>query len=57
MLDFQVACAQKLQTKNDFFCAASKYGMLLLNCKNFRKNATRDPRISSTLHFALFKNA
>ena len=23
MLYFQVACAQKFQTKNDFFCAAS----------------------------------
>ena len=40
MLYFQVACAQKLQTKNDFFCAASKYGMQLLNCNNFRKNDT-----------------
>ena len=42
MLYFQVACAQKLQTKNQkrFFCAASKYGMLLLNCKNFRENDT-----------------
>ena len=28
------------QTKNSFFCAASKYGMLLLICKNFRKNDT-----------------
>ena len=37
MLYFQVACAQKLQMKNDFFRAASKYGMLLLNCTNFRK--------------------
>ena len=41
MLYFQVACAQKLQTKNDFFCTASKYGMQLLNCKNFRKNDTK----------------
>ena len=40
MLDFQVACAQKFQTGNDFFCAASKYRMLLLICKNFRKNGT-----------------
>ena len=38
MLYFQVACAQKFQTKNDFFGAASKYRMLLLVCKNFRKN-------------------
>ena len=38
MLYFQVACAQKFQTKNDFFCAASKYGMLLLICKNLRRN-------------------
>ena len=37
---FQVACAQKFQTKNDFFRAASKCGMLLLICKNFRKNDT-----------------
>ena len=29
MLNFQVACAQKFQTKNIFFGAASKYGMLL----------------------------
>ena len=36
MLNFQVACAQKFQT----FGAASKYGMLLLICKNFRKNDT-----------------
>ena len=40
MLNFQVACAQKFQTKNDFFCAASKYEMLLLICKIFRKNDT-----------------
>ena len=30
MLNFQVACAQKFQAKNEFFCTASKYGMLLL---------------------------
>ena len=41
MLNFQVACAQKFQTKNNFFSAASKYGMLLLICKNFRKNDTQ----------------
>ena len=40
MLYFQVACAQKFQTKNDFFCAARKYGMSLSICKNFRKNDT-----------------
>ena len=41
MLNFQVACAQKFQNKNDsFFCAVSKYGMLLLICKNFRQNDT-----------------
>ena len=40
MLNFQVACAQKFQTKNSFFSAASKYGMLLLICKNIRKNDT-----------------
>ena len=33
MLNFQVACAQKFQTKNNFFGAARKYGMLLLICK------------------------
>ena len=38
MLNFQVACAQKFQTKNNFFGAASKYGMLLLICKNLRKS-------------------
>ena len=36
--DFQVACAQKFQTKIDLFCAASKHGMMLLICKNFIKN-------------------
>ena len=41
MFYFQVACAQKLQTKNDFFRAASKYGMLSLICTNFRKNYTK----------------
>ena len=35
MLNFQVACAKKFQPKN-----ASKYGMALLICKNFRKNDT-----------------
>ena len=40
MLNFQVTSAQKFQTKNDFFCAASKYGMLLLICKKIRKNDT-----------------
>ena len=50
MLNFQVACAQKFQTKNIFFGAASKYGILLLICKNFRKNyteeiLTREPKI------------
>ena len=30
MLNFQVACAQKFKTKNDCFCTAGKYGMLLL---------------------------
>ena len=40
MRNFQVVCAQKFQTKNDFFCAVSKYGMLLLVCENFRKNDT-----------------
>ena len=40
MLNSQVACAQKFQTKNNFFGAANKYGMLLLICKNFRKNYT-----------------
>ena len=40
MLNFKVACAQKFQTKNDFFCADRKYGMLLLICKNVRKNDT-----------------
>ena len=39
MLNF-VACAQKFQTKIVFFGAASKYGMLLLNRKKFRKNDT-----------------
>ena len=38
MLNFQVACERKFQTKNSFFGAPSKYGMLLLICKNFRKN-------------------
>ena len=38
MLDFQVA--QKFKLKIIFFCAASKYGMMLLICKNFRKNDT-----------------
>ena len=37
MLNFHVACAQKFQTKNDLFCAASKYRMSLLICKSFRK--------------------
>ena len=40
MLNFQVACAQKFQTKNNFFGAARKYGMLLLICKKIRKNDT-----------------
>ena len=40
MLNFQVACAQKFQTKSSFFGAASNYRMLLLMCKNFRKNDT-----------------
>ena len=38
--NFQVACAQEFQTNNDFFCAVSKYGMLLLICENFEKNYT-----------------
>ena len=38
MLNFQVACAQKFQTKNSFFGAARKYGMLI--CKKIRKNDT-----------------
>ena len=40
MLYFQVASMQKFQTKNDFFCAARKYGISLLICENFRKNYT-----------------
>ena len=40
MLYFQVACTQKFQMKNDFFCAAGKYGMLLSICKNLRRNDT-----------------
>ena len=42
MLYFQVACAQKFQTKNDFFCAAGKYGMLLSICirRDLRRNDT-----------------
>ena len=40
MLNYQVAYAQKFQTKNNFFSASSKYGMLLLICKKFRKNDT-----------------
>ena len=40
MLNFQMACAQKFQTKNDFFDAVSKYGMFLLICENFRKSNT-----------------
>ena len=48
MLNFQVACAQKFPTKNNFFGAARKYGMLLLICKKIRKNdaweiPTRNP--------------
>ena len=39
MLNFQVACAQEFHT-NNFFSAASKYGMLLLICQKFRKNDT-----------------
>ena len=37
MLNFQVACAQKFQNKNNNFCAVSKYGMLLLICENLEK--------------------
>ena len=40
MLDFQVARAQKFKLQMIFFCAASKYGMVLLICKNFSKNDT-----------------
>ena len=59
MLNFQVACAQKFQTKNSFFGAASKYGMLFLICKNFGKNDTvgntdARPLKPSIFHFALF---
>ena len=34
---FEVACVLKCKTKNDFFCVAGKYGLLLLICKYFRK--------------------
>ena len=44
MLNFQVACAQKFQTKNSFCSAASKYEMLLLICKKFRKMIRRKYR-------------
>ena len=55
MLFFQVTCAKKFQTKNDFFClAASKYGMLLLICKNFRKNYTYSKYRSATPEFSVF---
>ena len=46
MICFQVACAQKFQTKNDFSFSlkndfsASKYGILLLICKNLIRNDT-----------------
>ena len=40
MFNFQVACTKKFQPKNEFFCTASKYGMALLICQNFRKNGT-----------------
>ena len=40
MLNFQVVRAQKFQTKNNFFSAGSKYGMLLLICTKIRKNYT-----------------
>ena len=64
MLTFQVACAQKFKTKNDF-CDASKYEMLLLICKNSRKNNTvvnTDPRPLKIQYFSFravltFKNA
>ena len=62
MLNFQVACAQKFQTKNNFFGAAGKYGMLLLICKKFRKNDsyvgntdTRPPKIQYFLLRAVLK--
>ena len=47
MLYFQVTCAQKFQMKNDIFCAARKYGMSLLICKNFRKIIRSKYRLAS----------
>ena len=41
MLNFQVACAQKFQNKNDSFLRCQQiWNMLLLICENFRKNDT-----------------
>ena len=53
MLYFQVACAQKFHTKNDFFCAARKYGMWLLICKNSEK-MIRIEYLSVTPEFSAF---
>ena len=42
MLNFQVAAHKNFRLKLIFFGAASKFGMLLLICKNFRKNYTQE---------------
>ena len=41
MLNFQVACAQKFQIKNDSFLRCRQiWNVLLLICENSRKNGT-----------------
>ena len=62
MLNFQVACYKNFKQKMICFCAARKYGMLLLVCKKIRKRIVntdaRSPEIPVFfVRFALFKNA
>ena len=40
MLNFQVACAQKFQAKNEFFLHCQQIWNVVINCKNFIKNDT-----------------
>ena len=59
MLNFRVACAQEFQTKNSFFGAARKYGMLLLICKILLRRKYRCATLENAV-FSIsrcFKNA